>query len=211
MTQLADRILLSGAGRPGLRLGFRRVACACVTSPASPGYLQSNRLAGVVDPRLLRLDQGSDNPPHQAYRSVPGSRPWAALQRPQPHLRVWEKAPTPRHRDCNRIEACLREGGGSARRRRSCDCNTVTPAGGAPDYGRTEEKNDPVAAGNAPQPRGLAARGACGVPELRRAEAAASCVQPLRLLRWARGGCRRQEDAEGRGSRLTRGARAISG
>jgi hypothetical protein len=210
MTPPADRTAVSGAGRPGLRPGPRREGCTCVTSPESLESLQSNRLAGIVDPRL-RLDRSPDGPPHHAYRNALGVRLLAGLQRVKPHWRVWDEGPAFRYRDCNSTEACLREGGGSARRRRSRDCNTVTPVGGAPDYGRTEEKDEPVAAGYAPQPRGLAARGACGVPELRRAEAAASCVQPLRLLRWARGRSRRQEDAEGRSSRLTRRAQAISG
>jgi hypothetical protein len=210
MTPLTDRTVGSGA-KLGLRLGPCRDGSTCGTSPASLDGLQFNRLAGIVDLCLLRLDRGPDKPRYLGlgYRRAPGARPLAGVQGVKQHWRVWDNAPGYGDRDS--IEACLREGGGSARRRRSRDCNTVTPVGGAPDYGRTEEKNDPVAAGYAPQPRGLAARGACGMPELRRTEAAASCVQPLRLLRWARGGCRRQEDAEGRGSRLTRGAQAISG
>ncbi len=105
---------------------------------------------------------------------------------------------------------CLRGGGPSARRRRSCDYETVTPIGGAQHHGRTEEKDLAVAAWDASRSPGVAARGAYRMLQLRRVEAAAPRLQPLRLLRWARGCCRGQEDPEGRDSRLTpnRGARA---
>jgi hypothetical protein len=98
--------------------------------------------------------------------------------------------------------ACLQWHGGSARGRRSRDCETVTPVGGAPDHGRTKEKDLAFPAGHAPQPRGAAPRSTCGVPELWRAETATSCVQPLRLLRWTRSG-RGGQGPEGRRPRLT--------
>jgi hypothetical protein len=105
--------------------------------------------------------------------------------------------------------ACLRVTDPSARRRGSRDCDTVTPTGGAQYNGRTQAKNLAVKAGHATQPPGASERDARRVPELRRIEATAPCLQPLRPLRWPRGRCGRQ-DAEGRDSRLTpdRGARA---
>lgn len=63
---------------------------------------------------------------------------------------------------------------------------------GALAHGRTEEKNLPITAGNASRASCAAQGGACRVRELRRAETAASRLQPLRPLRWARGGGRRQ-------------------
>jgi hypothetical protein len=63
---------------------------------------------------------------------------------------------------------------------------------GALAHGRTKEKNLPVTPGHAPQPSGAAARSAFRVRQLRRAEAAAPRVQPLRPLRWTRGRCCRQ-------------------
>ena len=59
-------------------------------------------------------------------------------------------------------------------------------------HGRTKEKNLPVPPGDAPQPSGAAARGARGVRQLRRVEAATPRVQALRLLPRARGDCGRQ-------------------
>jgi hypothetical protein len=105
--------------------------------------------------------------------------------------------------------ACLRGVGSSARRRRLCDCDAVTPIGGAQFNGRTEEKDLAVAAWDASRSPGVAARGAYRMLQLRRVEAAAPCLQPLRLLRRARGRCGGQEDPEGHDSRLTpdRGAR----
>lgn len=96
----------------------------------------------------------------------------------------------------------------SARRRGSRDNESVTPVGGAQYYGRTEEKDLTLAARHAPEPRGVTARGARRMRELWGAEAPPPCVQPLRLLRWARGGGSRQ-GSKGRDSRLTPdGARA---
>ena len=65
-----------------------------------------------------------------------------------------------------------------------------------------EEKDLAVAARHAAQPRGAGPGGPRRMPQLRRTEAPASRLQPLRLLRRARGG-RRREGAEGRGSGLT--------
>ncbi len=63
---------------------------------------------------------------------------------------------------------------------------------GALAHGRSEEKNLPLPPGDAPQPSCAAARGAQRVSELRRAEASAPCLQPLRPLRRARSGRGRQ-------------------
>ncbi len=73
---------------------------------------------------------------------------------------------------------------------------------GALSHGRTEEKDLPVTRGHAPQPSGVAARGACRMRQLRRTEASPSRMQPLRLLRWARSG-RGREAAAGRRPGLT--------
>lgn len=96
----------------------------------------------------------------------------------------------------------------SARRAGSRDGESVTPDGGALSHGCTEKKDVAVPAGHATQSRGTASRGACRMRQLRRVEAAASCLQPLRPLRWARGGGGGQ-GPEGRDPRLTPdGARA---
>ena len=51
-------------------------------------------------------------------------------------------------------------------------------------HGRTEAENLAQPAGHAPQPRGVGHRGPHRMQQLRRAEAATSCVRPLRPLRW---------------------------
>ena len=63
---------------------------------------------------------------------------------------------------------------------------------GALAHGRSEEKNLPLPPGNAPQPSCAAARGAQRMSELRRTEASASHLQPLRPLRRTRSGRGRQ-------------------
>ena len=138
-----------------------------------------------------------------------GQPPLAGIQGAAPLGGVRGKAPPFSRFERLHGAACLRVTGPSARRRGSRDCDTVTPTGGAQYNGRTQAKDLAVTAGHATQPPGAAERGARRVPQLRRVEAPASCLQPLRPLRRARGCCGRQ-DAEGRDSRLTpgRGARA---
>ena len=110
----------------------------------------------------------------------------------------------------------LRPAGPSARRPRlalltECDrpsCPVgpqgVTKTGGAQSHGRSQAKDVAVPPRHATQPPGAAARGPRRVPELRRTEAAAPRLQPLRLLRRTRGRAGRR-CAEGRCSRLTPG------
>ncbi len=104
---------------------------------------------------------------------------------------------------------------GSARRRASafrapCRRQRLTQTGGAQSHGRSQEKNLAVAAGHAAQPPGLADRGACRVPQLRRAQATAPRLQPLRPLRRPRDRGRRRW-AERRGPRLTTDQRDPAG
>ena len=73
----------------------------------------------------------------------------------------------------------------------------VTETGGAQSHGRTQAKNLAQPARDAPQPRGIADRGTCRMPQLWGAEAAAPCLRALRVLQWARGGGGRK-GAEGR-------------
>ncbi len=75
---------------------------------------------------------------------------------------------------------------------------------GAWSHGCSKKKDLAIAARHAAQPPGVADRGAGGLPELRRTEAPAPRVQPLRPLRRPRSGGCRQEKPEGHGSRLTR-------
>jgi hypothetical protein len=81
---------------------------------------------------------------------------------------------------------------------------------GALSHGCTEEKDVPLARGYAPQPSGAETRGIRRMRQLRRTEAAAPCMQPLRAIRWARS-CRSREAAEGRrpGLRPVPGARLV--
>ncbi len=81
---------------------------------------------------------------------------------------------------------------------------------GALSHGCTKEKDLPVARRHAPQPSGAAARGACRMRQLRRAEAAAPRMQPLRPLRRARSGRGRQA-AAGRCPGLRPGRGVLSG
>jgi hypothetical protein len=75
---------------------------------------------------------------------------------------------------------------------------------GAWSHGCSKEKDFPVSRGHAPQPSGSAARGPCGMPELRGDQAASPYLQPLRALRRARGRCSR-EAAAGRRPGLSAG------
>jgi hypothetical protein len=156
-------------------------------------------------------DPGQPSPPALTPTNgrVPRAPPLAGIQGAAPLGGVRGKAPPFSRFERLHAVACLRVTGPSARRRGSRDCDTVTPTGGAQYNGRTQAKDLAVKAGHATQPPGASERGARRVPELRRIEAPASCLQPLRPLRRPRGCCGRQ-DAEGRDSRLTpgRGARA---
>ena len=76
---------------------------------------------------------------------------------------------------------------------------------GALAHGRTEEKDHTVAPGHASRASCAAEGDACRMRELWRAQAPAPRLQPLRLLRRARGRSRRQ-GAAGRCPRLSRGS-----